>query len=157
MSDVLDQQPASGRDQDLQAALRAAGLPIDDLEQSGRTFFRFADRAQIIGFAGLEPYGDYALLRSVVALPDQRRRGYGEAISRQMLDQAARDGAPTLYLLTETATAFFDYFGLREDRSHKRAGRNLANRPGGKPFPGLCRPVCQDYPRVKSCPRLNAI
>lgn len=118
MSYVLDQQPASGRDQDLQAALQAAGLPIDDLEQGGRTFFRFTDQGQIVGFGGLEPYGDCALSRSVVVLSDKRGRGHGKAISRQMLDQAARDGARTVYLLTETATAFFEYLGfVKVDRA----------------------------------------
>ncbi|ANV26242.1 arsenic resistance N-acetyltransferase ArsN2 [Rhizobium pusense] len=118
MSYVLNQQPASGHDQDLQAALQAAGLLIDDLEQGGRTFFRFADQGQIVGFGGLESYGDCALLRSVVVLSDKRGRGYGEAISRQILDQAARDGARTVYLLTETATAFFEHLGfVKVDRA----------------------------------------
>lgn len=108
----LEQQPASGHDQDLKAALQAAGLPIDDLEQSGRTFFRFTDQGHIVGFGGLESYGDCALLRSVVVLPDQRGRGHGEAISRQMLDQAARDGARTVYLLTESAATFFEHMGF---------------------------------------------
>ncbi len=112
MSYVLDQQPASGRDQDLRAALQAAGLPIDDLEQSGRTFFRFADKGQIVGFGGLEPYGDCALLRSVVVLPEQRGRGYGEAISRRLLDEAGRGGARTVYLLTQSAAAFFEHRGF---------------------------------------------
>lgn len=118
MSYVLNEKPASGHDQDLQAALQAAGLPIDDLEQGGRTFFRFADQGEIVGFGGLESYGDCALLRSVVVLSDKRGRGYGEAISRQMLDHAARDGARTVYLLTETATAFFEKLGfLKVDRA----------------------------------------
>jgi len=108
----LDQQQASGHDQDLRAALQAAGLPIDDLEHTGRTFFRFMDNGQIVGFGGLEPYGDCALLRSVVVLPDQRGRGYGEAISRRMLDQAGREGARTVYLLTETADTFFEHLGF---------------------------------------------
>ncbi len=118
MSYVLDQQPVSGHDQVLQETLQAAGLPIDDLEQGGRTFFRFADEGQIVGFGGLEPYGDCALLRSVVVLSDKRGRGYGEAISRQMLDQAARDGARTVYLLTESATTFFECLGfVKVDRA----------------------------------------
>ncbi|WCK05703.1 arsenic resistance N-acetyltransferase ArsN2 [Agrobacterium tumefaciens] len=112
MSYVLDQQPASGHDKDLQAALQGAGLPVDDLEQTGRTFFRFADQGQIVGFGGLEPYGDCALLRSVVVLPDQRGRGYGEAISRRLLDEAGRGGARTVYLLTEGAAAFFEHLGF---------------------------------------------
>lgn len=60
MSYVLDQQQASGHDQDLRAALQAAELPIDDLEQTGRVFFRFADQGRIVGFGGMEPYGDCA-------------------------------------------------------------------------------------------------
>lgn len=112
MSYVLDQQPTSGHDQDLQAALQAAGLPIDDLEQGGRTFFRFMDNGQLVGFGGLEPYGDCALLRSVVVLPDQLGRGYGEAISRRLLDEAGRGGARTVYLLTEGAAAFFEHLGF---------------------------------------------
>ena len=112
MSYVLDQQPASGHDKDLQAALQAAGLPVDDLELTGRTFFRFADRGQIVGFGGLEPYGDCALLRSVVVLPDQRGRGYGEAISSRLLDEAGRGGARTVYLLTESADTFFKHLGF---------------------------------------------
>jgi len=118
VSYVLDRQPVSGHDQDLQATLQAAGLPIDDLERGGRMFFRFADQGQTVGFGGLEPYGDCALLRSVVVIPEQRGRGYGEAIARQMLDQAARDGARAVYLLTETATAFFEYLSfVKVDRA----------------------------------------
>jgi len=112
VSYVLDRQPTSGRDRDLQAALQTAGLPIDDLEQGGRIFFRFANQGQIVGYGGLEPYGDCALLRSVVVLPDQRGRGYGEAISHQMLDQAGREGARTVYLLTESAADFFEHLGF---------------------------------------------
>ncbi len=112
MSYDLDEQSASGHDQDLQTALLAAGLPIDDLTQSGRTFFRFADHGEVVGFGGLETYGDCALLRSVVVLTDQRRHGYGEAITRQMLDQASRGGARTVYLLTESSAAFFEHLGF---------------------------------------------
>lgn len=112
MSYVLDQQQASGHDQDLRAALQAAELPIDDLEQTGRVFFRFADQGRIVGFGGMEPYGDCALLRSVVVLPDQRGRGYGEAISRRLLDEAGRGGARAVYLLTERAAAFFEHLGF---------------------------------------------
>ncbi|MDP9773290.1 UNVERIFIED_ORG: N-acetylglutamate synthase-like GNAT family acetyltransferase [Rhizobium sp. SORGH_AS 755] len=112
MSYDLDQQQASGHDQDLRAALQAAGLPIDHLEQTGRVFFRFADQGRIVGFGGLEPYGDCALLRSVVVLPDQRGRGYDEAISRRLLNEAGRGGARTVYLLTESADTFFKHLGF---------------------------------------------
>jgi hypothetical protein len=58
----------------LKAALRKAGLPCEDVEQSGTLFWRFDTEDDIpAGFAGLELHGPDALLRSVVTLPPRRR------------------------------------------------------------------------------------
>ncbi|ANM14308.1 MULTISPECIES: arsenic resistance N-acetyltransferase ArsN2 [unclassified Rhizobium] len=112
MSWELDRRPVSSADEDLRTALQAAKLPIDDLDEDGRSFFRFTDRNATVGYGGLEHYGSCALLRSLVVLPQQRRHGYGEAITRQLLTQAARGGANTVYLLTDSATSFFERFGF---------------------------------------------
>ncbi len=108
----LQQQPLDSADAGLRAALQQANLPADDLDEDGRSFFRFTHEGETVGYGGLEPYGDHALLRSVVVQPAQRGKGYGEAITQRLLDQAARDGARTVYLLTESATSFFEHLGF---------------------------------------------
>ena len=64
MSPHLHLEPMAGTDTHLQDALKAAGLPTDDLSESGRVFFRFADQGHIVGFGGLERHGQDTLLRS---------------------------------------------------------------------------------------------
>jgi N-acetylglutamate synthase-like GNAT family acetyltransferase len=118
MSTGLQLEPVTGADADLQDALQAARLPTDDLNESGRAFFRLTDQGKTVGFGGLEQYGEDALLRSVVVLPPQRGKGYGEAMTQRLLDQAAADGVRTAYLLTESAAAFFEHLGFaRVDRA----------------------------------------
>jgi N-acetylglutamate synthase-like GNAT family acetyltransferase len=108
----LQQQLVDHADADLQAALRASNLPTDDLDEDGRSFFRFTHQGETVGFGGLEQYGEVALLRSVVVLPPQRGKGYGEVIIRRLLDQAAANGVRTVYLLTESAAPFFEHVGF---------------------------------------------
>src|SRR3546814_2627380 len=57
----------------LAETLAAAGLPIADLDQPGRSFFRF-DADATVGFGGLEGEGADRLLRSLVVLPALRHR-----------------------------------------------------------------------------------
>ncbi len=108
----LQQQPLNRADAGLREALQLANLPVDDLDEDGRSFFQFAHQGETVGYGGLELHGDHALLRSVVVLPAQRGKGYGEAITQRLLDQAARDGACNVYLLTESATSFFEHLGF---------------------------------------------
>lgn len=91
---------------DLAEALAAAGLPVADLDQPGRTFFRF-DADATVGYGGLEGAGADRLLRSLVVLPAFRHRGMGGAVLAT-LEAAARDlGARRLHLLTTSAASFF--------------------------------------------------
>ena len=54
----------------LRMPLAAVRLPIDDLTEPGRTFFRFMDGGKTVGFGGLELLDDCALLHSVVLPAD---------------------------------------------------------------------------------------
>ena len=118
MSRQLDLQPVAGTDGDLLATLQAASLPTDDLTESGRSFFRLMDHGRKVGFGGLEIYGQLALLRSVVVVPEHRGHGYGAAVTSLVLDQAIGHGVRTVYLLTEAATSFFQHLGFaRVDRA----------------------------------------
>ncbi|MBY5606905.1 arsenic resistance N-acetyltransferase ArsN2 [Rhizobium leguminosarum] len=113
MSLDLNQQALVGHDDGLRVALAGAGLPVDDLTDAGRSFYRFSRSGQTVGFGGLELHGETALLRSIVVLSDQQGFGFGHAITLGLLDQAQREGATAAYLLTETAAPFFQSLGFR--------------------------------------------
>jgi arsenate reductase len=89
------------------SALREAGLPTEDLTEPSQAFFAFrdADRA-LVGFGGYLLADRIALLRSIVVVPSQRRRGIGAAMLAQLLARAA-DDADTAWLLTMDAEGFF--------------------------------------------------
>lgn len=106
-------RPIPPRAPELAAALAAAGLPTEDLEDGGRSFFAFEDNGRPIGFGGFELYGEDALLRSVVILQEARGKGYGRAVTEAVLARAHEAGARTAYLLTTTAEAFFEHDGFR--------------------------------------------
>ncbi|MFS2179362.1 arsenic resistance N-acetyltransferase ArsN2 [Rhizobium pisi] len=108
----LNQQTLEGHDDSLRAALAGAGLPVDDLTDAGRSFYRFSRGGQMVGFGGLELYGETALLRSIVVLSDQRGFGFGHAITLSLLDQAHKKGAAAAYVLTESAAPFFQSLGF---------------------------------------------
>ncbi|MNS67314.1 acetyltransferase [compost metagenome] len=93
---------------DLIAALEAAGLPTDDLHEPGRRFYRFDDAAGPIGFGGLEQIGPDALIRSIVVIDDHRGSGHGSMMLSWLEAKAAEQQASGLYLLTTSATAFFE-------------------------------------------------
>jgi N-acetylglutamate synthase-like GNAT family acetyltransferase len=111
MQDLLI-TPVSADAPDLQAALVAAHLPVDDLSEEGRQFFRFTDHNEPVGFGGLEHYGDCALLRSLAVSAEHRGQGFGQAITQKLLARARDDGAYAVYLLTETAAPFFEHLGF---------------------------------------------
>jgi len=97
------------------AAFLDAGLAVDDLRLPGREFFSFRDpHNKPIGYCGIEIYKEDALLRSLMLLPEMRRRGYGAAIVERMVEHAQRRGARFLYLLTPKSAAYFERAGFRE-------------------------------------------
>jgi amino-acid N-acetyltransferase len=75
-------------------------------------------RDKIIGVGGLERYASVGLLRSVAVLPEFQGRGYGGEICSRLEHRASADGVKRLYILTETATGFFEKRGFKPvDRS----------------------------------------
>jgi N-acetylglutamate synthase-like GNAT family acetyltransferase len=94
-------------------ALAEAGLPTLDVGGPDQHFFCFRDEdGALAGFSGLELRGTDALLRSVLVLPTQRRRGLGRAIVQATLDRAGTLGARRIFLLTTNAEAFFANLGF---------------------------------------------
>jgi amino-acid N-acetyltransferase len=65
-----------------------------------------------VGVVGLEYYGASALLRSLAVAPEARGRGLARALTAQALAAAREQGITQIFLLTETAAAFFPQFGF---------------------------------------------
>jgi N-acetylglutamate synthase-like GNAT family acetyltransferase len=96
----------------LSKALAKARLPVDDLEAPAHQLWRFETADSVpVGFGGLEIYGEDALLRSLVTLPPLRSRGIGAAIVMLLETEAAMRGCRAIWLLTESASGFFDRLG----------------------------------------------
>ena len=94
------------------AVLAAAHLPVDDLAAEGVNLFAFQESGKIVGYGGFERYGEDALVRSIVVVPGQRRRGFGRRIVASVLQQARKQGAERAYLLTIDARAYFAGLGF---------------------------------------------
>jgi len=95
------------------AMLTAADLPLDGAREHLEHFIVGEHEGRIVAAAGLEPYGDTALLRSVVVDGALRGHGYGEQLQKEIAQRAAAQGIHRLILLTTTAAAFFAKRGFR--------------------------------------------
>jgi amino-acid N-acetyltransferase len=96
---------------ELAKALVEANLPIADIAEPGRRFFRVSHTDTTIGFAGIEGDGPDQLLRSFVIVAEHRRVGLGSAMLA-LIEQEARAGAVMrLHLLTTSAAPFFAKHG----------------------------------------------
>lgn len=98
----------------VEGLLLDAQLPLAGVSDSLATFVVAECGKELVGVAGLEVCGDYALLRSVAVAPSWRSRGVGRAlVTRVILDAEAR-GLRALYLLTTTAERYFPAYGFAQ-------------------------------------------
>ncbi|MRV73520.1 GNAT family N-acetyltransferase [Duganella sp. FT92W] len=111
---VLSIRPATSADWNAIAALlAAANLPLDGAQEHLAHFIVGEHDGRIVAVAGLEVYGDAALLRSVVVDSALRGHGYGDQLQATLAQRAAAQGIHRLILLTTTAAAFFAKRGFR--------------------------------------------
>lgn len=96
------------------ALLTSARLPLEGAQAHLSDFVLAFREGDLIGSAGLERYGEYALLRSVAVAESERGKGLGFMLVKRMLAQAKQLGIVSLVLLTETAKDFFLRLGFRE-------------------------------------------
>jgi len=105
----------------IQWLLELESLPSADLTETALEHFLVVrDEIGVIGVVGLEVYGQFALLRSLVVAKSHAGRGIGRGLVVAGESLAARLRCPSIYLLTTTAEAFFEMLGFR------RIDRNLA-------------------------------
>ena len=110
-------EPRPARAEDIpriEALITGEHLPAYGLDEFLETFFVLADGEHIAGCAGLEVYGEAALLRSVVVAPERRRRDEGRRLVEAALTEARRRHVARVYLFTMSAGGFFGRLGFRE-------------------------------------------
>lgn len=118
----------------LHLALEAAALPIDDLSEPGRRFFQYSQNGRAVAFGGFELHGADALLRSIVVLPEALGQGFGRHATAFLLSSAAGAGAGRAWLLTTSASSFFERLGFQTVRRELAPNAILATRQ----FSSLC-------------------
>jgi len=93
--------------------LEYAKLPSADICESLLRYFQVAhDDNGVLGAVGLEIYERVALLRSLVVSHECRGRGVGAKLTVEALSLARNAGCRSVYLLTTTASAFFEAHGF---------------------------------------------
>lgn len=95
------------------ALLTSARLPLDGAQSHLHEFVIALRDNELIGCAGLERYGEAALLRSVAVRESERDTRVGRQLVQRILDDARTGGTRCVVLLTETARDYFPRFGFR--------------------------------------------
>lgn len=111
-------QNADQHKQAIIALLKAEKLLTDDLPENLDNFVVATDKEGVIGVAGLEPYNEYGLLRSVAVRTDRRNKGIAKELVKEVEAIAKGKELKALFLLTETAP---DYF---RQRGYMQIGRD---------------------------------
>jgi amino-acid N-acetyltransferase len=92
--------------------LQSQQLPVEDLPAGLSDFLIAQEEGKLIGLIGLEQYGQYGLLRSMVVHPDFRNQQIAASLVQTLEQRATTAGITALYLLTETAAAYFTKKGF---------------------------------------------
>ena len=116
----IELRPARSADFDsIARLLSAVDLPVEDLNVTMLDGFVVATDGEVrVGVVGLEIHESNALLRSLAVEPQRRSRGLGARLVDAIETEARARGVAALYLLTTTATPFFERLGYN---AHDRA------------------------------------
>jgi N-acetylglutamate synthase-like GNAT family acetyltransferase/protein-tyrosine-phosphatase len=98
------------------ALLARCGLPGAGVERLLGDLFVARRGGIVVGVVGVEPAGDYGLLRSLAVDEDQRGEGIARALCSRAVQHAAERRLQALYLLTTTAEPFFAKAGFARVR-----------------------------------------
>lgn len=88
--------------------LAAEKLPVADLPQTLANFIVAIQDGNVVGVGGVEIYGHYGLLRSLAVHPEHRSIGIAGKLLARLDGMSKKNGLTALYLLTETAPAYFE-------------------------------------------------
>jgi amino-acid N-acetyltransferase len=96
------------------ALLQSEKLPVVDLPESLSNFFVASNNGQVVGAIGLEQYGNYALLRSMVVSNVFRNKNIASRLVEHLESYGRLLGVSAMYLLTETAPGYFEKKGYQK-------------------------------------------
>jgi amino-acid N-acetyltransferase len=91
--------------------LSAAELPTEGVSENLDSFLVVEEGCSVAAAGGIERYGTFALLRSLVVDLERRGRGLASVICDNLEPAASSQGIEQIYLLTETAERFFSKRG----------------------------------------------
>ncbi|KJK25942.1 arsenic resistance N-acetyltransferase ArsN2 [Cupriavidus sp. 2MCAB6] len=97
---------------EVQDLLQACDLPVDGVAEQIGNFLVVRDNAGLLGCAGVENYGQVAVLRSVAVAERARSAGLGELLVAAMLAEARTRGVQSVVLQTTTAAGYFARLGF---------------------------------------------
>jgi amino-acid N-acetyltransferase len=92
--------------------LAGSNLPTAGVAENLADFLLAENDNQLIGVAGLELYGESALLRSVAVAESWRGSGVGRTLIERALAVTRERGIKDVFLLTTTAEHYFPRFGF---------------------------------------------
>jgi amino-acid N-acetyltransferase len=98
--------------EEVRALIVAESMPAIELERWIEEFWVLDNGGTLAGCAGVEQYGEAAVLRSVAVAESLRGTGQGVRLVQHCLDYAKANGAKRVYLFTMTASGFFPRFGF---------------------------------------------
>lgn len=109
-------------------------LPFKDISACLEDFLLAIDGDKMVGVVGMERYGTYGLLRSLVVHPCYRSKCIASLLINNLEEIGNKSGITILYLLTETAAVYF------EKRGYKYSFRNEVpdEVQASKEFSSLC-------------------
>ena len=104
---------ADGKDEEvIKNLLVEAGLPHQDVTHHLNHFLIAKSHDALVGVVGLEPHGEFGLLRSLAVASSYRGKGIGKMLYERILANAHLRGIKEIYLLTTTAERFFSRLGF---------------------------------------------
>ena len=113
MTNTLSIIPAEARHaESIKAILLNEKLPVADLPSDMKNFFIATDNRFIVGSIGLELYDRYGLLRSLAVKPGYRNMKIAGELINKLEEWARQSGLEAIYLLTETASTYFERKGF---------------------------------------------
>ena len=103
-------------------------LPVGGVEDHFKASYTVAECAgQVIGSVGVETYGRYGLLRSLVVDPEWRKQGIGQVLTEHRLRWARQRGLSDVFLITVEPT-YVDRFGF-EPLARDSVPQEIRNSP----------------------------